>query len=53
MVQFERLEKIEIGGNKGRTLSASIAQMYTDFQRVLEKMTSAEGDVLDIEVSSV
>ncbi|KAL1498812.1 hypothetical protein AB1Y20_014117 [Prymnesium parvum] len=50
VLQFERLEKIEIGGNKGRTLSASVAQMHADFQRVLERMTAADYDVLNIEM---
>ena len=29
VVQFTRLEKIEIGGNKGRSLSASVVQIYS------------------------
>ena len=36
VVQFQRLERIEIGGNKGRTLSASVGQIYTDFTNVLD-----------------
>ena len=32
VVQFAKLERIEVGGNKGRALSASIAQMHGDFQ---------------------
>ena len=34
--QFQKLEKIEVGGNKGRTLSASVGQIHADFAKVLE-----------------
>ena len=40
IVQFQKLERIEIGGNKGRTLSASVGQIYADFTGVLEKFTN-------------
>ena len=36
VVQFQKLEKVEVGGNKGRTLSASVYQIYADFTSVLE-----------------
>ena len=49
VVQFTRLEKIEIGGNKGRTLTTSIGQIYTDFLGVLEGFTKVPHDVLDVE----
>jgi dynein heavy chain len=32
IVQFTRLGKIEIGGTKGKTLSTSVQQIYSDFQ---------------------
>ena len=35
-VQFGKLEKIEIGGTKGRTLSASVVQIHSDFVGVME-----------------
>ena len=50
VVQFQRLERIEIGGNKGRTLSASVGQIYNDFTQVLETFTKVEYDVLDVEI---
>ena len=50
MVQFQKLEKIEIGGNKGRTLSASVGQIYADFAAVLENFKKVGYDVLDVEV---
>ena len=50
VVQFQKLEKIEIGGNKGRTLSASVGQIYTDFCNVLDAFVKVPYDVLDVEV---
>ena len=50
IVQFQKLEKIEIGGNKGRTLSASVGQIYNDFSQVLEQFIKVPYDVLDVEV---
>ena len=50
IVQFQKLERIEIGGNKGRELSASVGQVYADFNKVLEKFVAVPYDVLDVEV---
>jgi dynein heavy chain len=49
-VQFMKLERIEIGGNKGRTLSASVVQIFADFKAVAEKFIQVPYDVLDVEV---
>ena len=51
VVQFQRLERIEIGGNKGRTLSASVVQIYSDFNGLLERILHLPYDVLDVEVT--
>ena len=48
VVQFQKLERIEIGGNKGRTLS--VGQIYADFTAVLENFMAVPYDVLDVEV---
>ena len=32
MLQFGKLEKVEIGGTKGRALTASVRQIFSDFQ---------------------
>lgn len=48
VVQFARLERIELGGNQGKKLSASIAQMHTDFGATLDAFKRIEYDVLDI-----
>ena len=52
IVQFARLERIEIGGSKGRALSASIAQMHTDFVSAHERFTAVQYDVLDIAIKA-
>eukprot|EP00965_Chrysotila_dentata_P159824 5279551-Pleurochrysis_carterae.AAC.1 len=52
IVQFQKLEKVEVGGNKGRTLSASVYQTYSDFASVLDKFKLEKYDVLDVEVRS-
>ena len=50
VVQFQKLGKIEIGGNKGRTLSASVYQIHNDFTNVLTAFAKVPYDVLDVEV---
>ena len=50
VVQFRKLERIEIGGNKGRSLSASVVQIYSDFNGLLEAILNLPYDVLDVEV---
>jgi hypothetical protein len=50
VVQFRKLERIEIGGNKGRSLSASVVQIYSDFNGLLEIILNLPYDVLDVEV---
>lgn len=32
IVQFSKLAKVEVGGTKGKTLTASVAQIHHDFQ---------------------
>lgn len=44
-MQFERLERIEVGGNKGRTLSASVYQVHADFSKMLETFRALPYDV--------
>jgi dynein heavy chain len=50
IVQFQKLEKIEVGGNKGRTLSASVSQIHADFQSMVLSLTRVGYDVLDVEL---
>ena len=48
-MQFQKLEKVEVGGNKGRTLSASVYQIYADFTSVLDAFKKLPYDALDVE----
>ena len=49
-LQFSRLEKVEIGGTKGKELSASIETVYADFQNALQVFENVQYDMFDIEV---
>ena len=48
IAHFARLDRIELGGPKGRALSASIAQMHEDFGKAAEHWKSISYDPLDI-----
>eukprot|EP00741_Cyanophora_paradoxa_P005992 tig00000955_g5810.t1 len=52
VVHFNKLERIEIGGTKGRTLSASVRQIYSDFQQAFAQFQNVTYDVLDVEIKS-
>ena len=51
IIQFSKLEKIEIGSTKGKSLSESINSIHRDFKGAVEKIASVEYDVLDINAS--
>ena len=36
-LQYIKLEKIEVGGTKGKVLTTSVAQIYVDFLRAIAK----------------
>lgn len=44
---FMKLEKMEIGGIKGRNISRTIMEIFTDFQKLFTKWTNIQFDVLD------
>ena len=45
IVQFSKLAKIEIGGTKGKTLTASIKQIHEDFQKTVTKFKVTNKDL--------
>lgn len=49
MVQFKKLEKIEIGNTKGKTLSNTVVQIYTEFNVAVEQFMKVTYDIMDIE----
>ena len=50
MLQFGKLERVEIGGTKGRALTASVRQIFTDFQSGVDRIKAAQYDILDVGV---
>jgi dynein heavy chain len=50
VLQFNKLERVEVGGTRGKTLTASVQQIFADFQAAAEKFHALEYDILDVEV---
>lgn len=48
IVQFSKLAKIEVGGTKGKTLTASIKQIYEDFNTAVSKFKGLPYDIMDV-----
>jgi dynein heavy chain len=49
ILQFKRLEKIEIGNTKGKVLSATIQQIYEEFQTAVSEFMTVKYDIMNIE----
>lgn len=49
IIQFNKLQKIDIGNTKGKTLSATVIQIFEEFQKSVTKFTSVEYDIMNIE----
>lgn len=48
IIEFIKLEKIEMGGNKGNILSSQVVQIYTEFVTALSTFKGIKYDVLNI-----
>ncbi|CAD7696266.1 unnamed protein product [Ostreobium quekettii] len=48
-LQFGKLERVEIGGTKGRILTAGVKQIHADFLVAVEKFQGVQYDVLDVD----
>ena len=48
IVQFSKLAKIEVGGTKGKLLTASIKQIYEDFLQAVAKFKAVPYDIMDV-----
>jgi dynein heavy chain len=48
ILQFSELAKIEVGGTKGEALSASVAQIYTNFNSDVAKFQTVSYDIMDV-----
>lgn len=47
VLEFSKLEKVEIGGIKGRTLSSRVTTVYSEFQQCYSTFAGKSYDVLD------
>lgn len=48
IVSFSKLAKIEIGGTKGKTLTASTKHIHEDFQRAIAAFKVVPYDIMDV-----
>mmetsp|Transcript_25191 Transcript_25191/g.84661 ORF Transcript_25191/g.84661 Transcript_25191/m.84661 type:complete len:4540 (+) Transcript_25191:178-13797(+) len=48
IVQFSKLAKIEVGGTKGKTLTASVQQIHFDFMSAVELFKAVPYDIMDV-----
>jgi dynein heavy chain len=49
IVQFNKLEKIEVGGTKGKVLTSNVQDIYQEFLSAVTVFKSAEYDIMDVE----
>ena len=49
IVQFNKLEKIEVGGTKGKVLTSNIQDIYVEFLQATTVFKTAEYDIMDVE----
>lgn len=49
IIQFSKLEKIEIGNTKGKTLTATIGQISDEFNKTVNSFIQDRYDIMDIE----
>lgn len=49
IIQFNRLQRIEIGNTKGRQLTASVLQIFDEFNKAVDEFMTVNYDIMDIE----
>lgn len=49
IIQFNKLQKIEIGNTKGKTLTATVLSIFEQFSEAVAAFTSVQYDIMDIE----
>jgi dynein heavy chain len=49
IIQFNKLQKIEIGNTKGKQLTASVMQIFDEFGKAVEEFMTVKYDIMDIE----
>ncbi|KAI9209879.1 dynein heavy chain and region D6 of dynein motor-domain-containing protein, partial [Polychytrium aggregatum] len=50
IIEFNRLEKIEIGGTKGKILSSQVIEIFNEFTVALSAFARIKYDVLDLSI---
>ena len=48
--QFSKLEKVEVGGTKGKSLTTSVRAIYTDFLASIKTFQSAPYDIMNVDM---
>jgi hypothetical protein len=48
-VQYRKLEGAEVGGSRGRTLTSSVMQVYSDFGSCVDRVRNLGFDALDLD----
>lgn len=51
IVQFKKLEKIELGGTKGKTLTETVNQIFREFENAVKEFSDVQAiyDIMDID----
>ena len=49
IIQFNKLQKIEIGNTKGRQLTSNVLQIFDEFNKAVEEFMTVSYDIMDIE----
>ncbi|KAI8473051.1 MAG: flagellar outer dynein arm heavy chain beta [Monoraphidium minutum] len=49
VLQFSRLERVEVGGTKGKNISAAIKAVHADFTAAHERFQQVTYDVMDVD----
>jgi len=52
ILQFKKLDKIEVGNTKGRTLTDSLKQIFAEFEITVNEFCKVTYDIMDIEKRS-
>ena len=49
IMQFNKLQKIEVGNTKGKTMTQSITRIFEEFNASVDTFTAVKFDIMDIE----
>ena len=49
-MEFSKLASIQIGNTKGKTMTASVLQIYDEFNVAVQQFCQVNYDIMDIEI---